>query len=151
MGGFMTATRLAAWAALGLMVAGTAQAQEATSTVAPAQVDPAAVTALASAIQQALAALPANASKADVEAAIAFAVSQSGQPRAVVLAALKQVANQSPKMAAAVSGYAQKVARGEGEAGTGALAQASQALSSQALGAGPSGGGGGTSDYSRRP
>lgn len=145
----MTATRLAAWAALGFMVAGEAQAQQ-TPPTAAVQADPAAVTALANAIQQALAALPANASKADIEAAIAFQVSQSGQPNAVVLAALNQVASQSPKFAGSVKGYAQKVARGEGESGTGALAQR-QSLSTQSLGAGPSGGGGGTSDYSRRP
>ena len=143
----MTATRLAAWAALGLMVAGEAQAQQATPSAASAPVDPAAVTALASAIQQALTALPANASKSDAEAAIAFAVSQSGQPNAVVLAALNQVASQSPKLAGAAKSYAQKVARGEGQAGTGALAQR-QSLANQSLGAGPSGGGGGTS-YAR--
>ncbi len=111
----MTATRLAAWAALGFMVAGEAQAQQTPPTTV-VQADPAAVTALANAIQQALAALPANASKADIEAAIAFQVSQSGQPNAVVLAALNQVASQSPKFAGSVKGYAQKVARGEGEA-----------------------------------
>lgn len=144
----MTATKSAALAALLLCVTGAAQAQNAAS--ASVQVDPAAVNALAASIQSGLAALPANASTADMEAAIAFAVSQSGQPPAVVTAALGKVSGLSPKASAALRVYARKYAANGGQTGTGALA-ADRAITSASLGAGPSGGGGGTSDYSRRP
>ncbi len=144
----MTATRLAAWAALGLMVAGEAQAQQ-TPPTAVVQADPAAVTALANAIQQALAALPPTRRRRTSKPRSPFRYrSRVSRTRL----SLRPEPGRQPvaQVRRSVMGYAQKVARGEGEAGTGALAQR-QSLSTQSLGAGPSGGGGGTSDYSRRP
>lgn len=144
----MTAAKWAAWAALALCVTGPVQAQN----VAPAmtEADAAAIGTLTTSIRQALAALPATATQADMEAAIAFAVSQSGQSPAVVLAALAKVSTPSAKANAAVRAYGRKYAASGGQPGTGAVA-ADRAITNTALSAGPSGGGGGTSDYSRRP
>src|SRR4051812_32478772 len=61
-------------------------------TAAPSgEVDAAAVAALVSSINAQVAALPADASQADMEAAVLFAIDQAQQPDAVVSAALAQV------------------------------------------------------------
>lgn len=55
------------------------------------KVDPGAVSAIAASIRTALARLPANATQADAEAAIVFAIDQAGQSLPVVLAGLNAV------------------------------------------------------------
>lgn len=141
-------------AAVGVMamgIAGPAAAAQTQAATTPSQTpapttgepDPAAVQRVADAVNAAIAGLPATASQQDVEAAIAFAISQQKEGTAVNLAALafvaKQPGNQNRKIKGALAS-AQATAR-RGQSGTGGTGGAS--TNTATLGAGPTIGGGG--------
>jgi hypothetical protein len=125
-------------------------AQQQTATIQPASLtapDAAAIAALTETVNAGIAALPADASAEDIEAAILFAIDQSGQPASVVSAVLDGLvdSNGNATVVRAASNVRALRARlaGTGGEGTGSIATTSSGLSF-----GPSlGVGGGTSDY----
>lgn len=127
-----------------------AQGAAAESTAPAAAPDAAAVASLVSAIKKAIDALPANATRQQIEGAINFAIAQSGQPVSIVSAALAQVQAGYPSAAVqtAIASARKALANGTGgTTGTGGIA--GTGTNTATLGGGPGGGGvGGATDYS---
>jgi len=113
-----------------------------------AVVDAAAVAALVEQINARLAALPADATAADIEAQILFAIDQAQVPADVAAAALAQLSADNPNAAVLtalqnVKALQGRLASGTGGIGTGAIGDSGD------LSFGPSvnGSGGGSTDY----
>jgi hypothetical protein len=117
----------------------------------PAMAQEDAATALAAQIEAALAALPADATEAEIEAVINAVVQSAGVSPAEAAAALSAVAaspSLSPTQVAAVQTAAAQPANGGSTATGGGSAPSGGTSGSTAGGAPPSsGGGGGGSDY----
>jgi hypothetical protein len=110
--------------------------------------DPASVAKMATTLAEVVAQVGPNASSADIEAQLAFAVSQADQPPPVVIAALQQVTEEqtTPRLRLALTRFTITYKR-RGRVGTAGILTGGGPAE---LAGGPVVGGGGTgTDYSR--